>query len=68
MTNDKTILITPNITECLKILKNAMNDVKDPGLKKLAEEALAYLEKTAAGEPQPETEKRCRPGILFMQN
>ena len=68
MTNDKTILITSNITECLKILKNAIHDVQDPSLKKLAEDALAYLEKAAAGEPQPKIGKRCRPGILFMQN
>ena len=68
MTDDKIIQVTPNIQECLKILKDALQAVKDPAAKEQAEGALAYLEKTAAGESQPEAGKKCPPNVRIMQN
>lgn len=61
MTDEKVIQVTPNVKECLKILKEAMEKIEDTDLKASAEGALDYLERTAAGESQPEEGRRCPP-------
>ena len=61
MTDEKVIQVTPNVKECLKILKDAMEKIEDTELKASAAKALDYLERTAAGESQPEDGRRCPP-------
>ena len=68
MTDDKIIQVTPNVQECLKILREAMEKIEDPALKPQAESALAYLERTAEGELQPEGGRFCPPDKDFVKN
>lgn len=48
------IEVTPNVQECLKALKLAVESVPAGELKARAEVALDYLDRTFKGEPQTE--------------
>jgi hypothetical protein len=53
MAKSREIRVTPNVTRCVSILKKAVAAMPDGDLKRRAKDALAYLEDTFAGKPQP---------------
>lgn len=55
------IEVTPNLQECLKALKPAVESMPDGDSKERAEVALDYLGRTFNGEIPPEPPIRCTP-------
>jgi hypothetical protein len=53
MPRSRSIRVTVNLEQCLKELKAALKEMPSNEAKKRASRALAYLEKTFKGEPQP---------------
>lgn len=67
MARSKTIRVTPNVQKCLEELKAAVKALPAGDLKKRAEGAIRYLDKTFKGEPQPKRGKICPGGTLVIQ-
>jgi hypothetical protein len=65
MARSKRISVTPNVLECLKILKKAVKTLPESDLKKNAQGALTYMDRTFKGEPQPMKGNAC-PGGTFL--
>jgi hypothetical protein len=68
MAKSKIIRVTPNVQECLQILKAAVKSMADGDLKKDAEGALGYLSRAFKGEPQPGRGQNCPGGTRFIKS
>ncbi|MEA3421301.1 MAG: hypothetical protein U9Q97_06460 [Acidobacteriota bacterium] len=68
MARSKTISVTPNVHHCLKVLKAAVKSMPAGDLKKNAEGALNYLNRTFKGEPQPMKGRKCPAGLRVVGN
>jgi len=66
MARSKRISVTPNVLECLRVLKRAVKAIPDPELKKDARGALTYLDRTFKGEPQPAKGRACPGGTRIV--
>jgi len=53
MAKSKTIRVTPNMLNCFKTLKEAVQKLPPGVLKKKASFAINYMNRTFKGEPQP---------------
>lgn len=53
MAKSRAVRVTPNVLRCVSILKRAVAAMPAGDLKTRARKALAYLDSTFAGEPQP---------------
>jgi hypothetical protein len=51
--------VTPNVLECLRLLKKAVKSMPAGDLKKDAQGAVSYLDSTFKGEPQPASGISC---------
>lgn len=63
MAKSRRISVTPNLEYALKILKKAVKSLEDEDLKKEANDAVKYLDKTFKGEEQAMRGHGCRPPI-----
>ncbi len=59
MTKSKTVRVTPNLRLCLAELQAALKALPKGELKTRGQRALAYLERTFAGERQPRSGGPC---------
>ena len=66
MAKSQSIRVTPNVMACLKELKKAVKALPEGGLKKNAQGAVRYLDRTFKGEPQPLKGRACGPLIRFI--
>ena len=64
MAESRTIRVTPNVKECLKILKAAIGRLPAGPDRMKATGALKYLENTFAGKPQPGQGRACPHGLI----
>jgi len=53
------IEVTPNVKKCLEVIKQAAAELPDGKNKDNLLASVAYLERTAQGEPQPENGNHC---------
>lgn len=67
MAKSKTIRVTPNVLKCLEELKTAVKSMPVSDLKKRAEGAIQYLDKTFKGKPQPKKGRLCPGGTLIIE-
>ncbi|MFQ6037625.1 MAG: hypothetical protein ACE5LV_03300 [Candidatus Aminicenantales bacterium] len=67
MTRSTRITVTPNVLECLRILKKAVKSIPDASLKRDAQGAVAYLDRTFKGEPQPAKGRACPGGTRIVK-
>jgi len=67
MARSKMIRVTPNVKECLEVLKVAVKSIPSRSLKKKAQGAISYLEKTFKGKPQPKRGMLCPPGSMIVR-
>jgi hypothetical protein len=67
MARSKRISVTPNVLECLKILKRAVKAMPESDLKKNAQGALTYLDRTSKGKPQPMKGLACPGGTPLVR-
>ncbi len=67
MAKSKTIRVTPNVLKCLEELKSAVKSMPASDLKKRAEGAIRYLDRTFKGEPQPKKGRMCPAGTLIIE-
>jgi hypothetical protein len=59
MNKSKTMTVTINVQDCLKVLRDTVNTLKKGKEKELAEKAITYLEETASGKTQPYRGQHC---------
>jgi predicted ATP-grasp superfamily ATP-dependent carboligase len=64
----KTIRVTADVQKCINVLKEAVKAVPLGDLKKRAEAALGYLEKTFKGEKQPFRGSKCPVDKLIIKS
>lgn len=67
MARSKTIAVTANVQKCLKALKEAVQALPAGDLKKRAQRALGYLERTFKGEKQPFRGAMCPVNKLIIK-
>jgi hypothetical protein len=67
MSDKRMIEVTPNIKKCLEVIKEAAGELPEGKTKENTLAALAYLEKTAMGEPQPAGGNHCPVGSFIIR-
>jgi hypothetical protein len=67
MAKSRTIRVTPNVLNCLVELKKAVKAMPAGELKKRANAALAYLDRTFQGERQPRAGAECTEHTLIIK-
>lgn len=67
MSEQKWIEVTPNVKKCLEVIKEAAGELPGGKAKENALAALAYLERTARGETQPEGGNHCPVGSFIIR-
>jgi hypothetical protein len=65
--NKKNLIeVTSKLSRCLEYAIEAMNNFPDGEQKQITMAALDYIDKAFKGEPEPELEWPCKPGILLV--
>lgn len=67
MAESKRISVTPNVKKCLQILRSAVKAMPEGDLKKDAEGAVRYLNRTFQGKPQPGAGRTCPGGTRVIK-
>ena len=67
MAESKRITVTPNVKKCLEVLRAAVKKLPEGNLKKDAEGAVSYLNRTFQGKPQPGKGVSCPGGGRFIK-
>ncbi len=67
MAESKRIAVTPNVKKCLEVLRGAVKKLPEGNLKKDAEGAISYLNRTFQGKPQPGKGSICPGGGRFIK-
>ncbi len=60
------IEVTQRLKRCLEYAKDAIKNLPPGEQRQITEAALDYIDKAFKGEPQPEVEMPCMPGILLI--
>ncbi len=64
----RTIRVTPNVLACLEDLRTGVKAIPAGDARRRAAAALAYLERTAAGERQPARGLSCPRGTNIIKS
>jgi hypothetical protein len=67
MAKNRTVRVTPNLLLCLDELRAALKALPAGDLKARGRRALAYLERTFAGERQPQSKGLCPPDTSIIK-
>lgn len=59
MPKSKTMSVTTNVEDCLKILRDTVDSLPSGKEKDMANKAITYLEETASGNRQPYRGQHC---------